>query len=63
VFRVLENEHAVVTHPLVNGVLRVATVCLGSGILFALSSPLSFDDFAHLVAEHDVAVLDAITRE
>ena len=35
VFRVLENEHAVVTHPLVNGVLRVATVCLGSGILFA----------------------------
>lgn len=37
VFRVLENEHAVVTHPLVNGVLRVATVTIA--VLIALFLP------------------------
>lgn len=29
VFRVLESEHAVVTHPWVNGILRLVTVPLG----------------------------------
>ena len=33
VFRVLENEHAVVNHPWVNRVLRVATVHLGQQTL------------------------------